>query len=602
MHIRLLSGAILSSLLVAHARSLDLQPQLRYPPRDRPFTNSTITTRPTSSPATQLNIITTSPIIPATTSATSLNTDQFTNWEIPTGLISISTSSPLRRPPFQNTSTTSTTTTTEPTCIGFATYFESVPPTVFLTVTEGFDVTVTAANESVTVPETLITPLPACDMTIMPAKMSVEGNPVGAPAAATPTMPFNDSQPGAPRPGTQYAPNFGSFRPGLQPQESTSVTEMLKTETAPVQYSSVAYTSTVIVTKKTPVTVVVPPTSTPGVNFQPTEPTFGLENTKPPPPKGTGPTGNINMLPPGGTTTSSQTSPPSTGPTTSRPNVGFADLIVSLILSGIARPTRDPAPGTTVNGVPIVVLPSTVVIGDQSFALPTSARTSVQVNGVGFELGPSEIVAPSTTIAIRPGSQQQMTTITPRPTATTVTVGDGLTLTVGQTVAVIAGTTYRVGPGAPATTITVDGATVSVGSNGVGLPRTVVSPAGASASGYVVYTVHGITFSVDDNEAVLSSTTYRIGSNAPQMTTVVGGETISFGPSGIGLESTTIHPTAVPSASATTGARSTASGSATGGGAASSENAAPSQSRITFSELLGWYLIPTTCLVWNYLV
>jgi hypothetical protein len=192
-----------------------------------------------------------------------------------------------------------------------------------------------------------------------------------------------------------------------------------------------------------------------------------------------------------------------------------------------------------------------------------------------------------------------MITITPRPTPTTVTVGDGFSLTVAQTVAVIAGTTYRVGQGAPATTITVDGTTISVGSNGVGLPATIVSPVGASASGYVVYTVNGITFSVDDNEAVLSSTTYRIGSNAAQMTTVVGGETISFGPNGVGLHSTTIAPTAVPSGSATTGARSTLSASATGG--ASNENAAaPARPRIPFSELLGWYLI-ASCAVYNLL-
>jgi len=169
-------------------------------------------------------------------------------------------------------------------------------------------------------------------------------------------------------------------------------------------------------------------------------------------------------------------------------------------------------------------------------------------------------------------------------------------LVVGQTVAVIAGTTYRVGDGAPATTITVDGTTISVGANGVALPRTVVSPVGAVASGYVVYTINGFTFSVDDSEAVLSRTTYRIGSDAPQTTTVVSGHTVSFGPNGIGLESTTIAPTAVPTAS--TSAGSSDSASAAGG----AESAASStSSRIPFSELLGWYLMVVTCVLYNFL-
>lgn len=585
-----LSCAILSLLFVAHAGGTELQPQLKYLRRDKPFANNTITTTSTLSIPIQPNNITTSTTLgPTTTSTISINTDQFTTRIDPIGPTPTSTSSPFPAPPYQNISTT------EPTCTGFVTYFDSIPPTVFLTVTEGFDVTVTASNVSVTASETLITPLPACGTTILPsapARMSPEGAPFGSPEFATFTKSVKASAPGAPGLPTQNVPQFATFQTAGSLQPLASSTEMA-TLTAPLQYSSVPYTSTVLVTKKTPVTVVVPPTTSPSVNFQGTEPTFnGVSNTMPSPPKVSMPTGNNNILPPnGGRPTGSPISSPNTRSTTLRPSAGFGNIVNSIIFSGISRPTEETGRSTTVNGVPVVIFSSTVVIGDQSFAVPTSVRTTVQVNGVGFELGPSEIVAPSTTITVGPGRQEQRTTITPRPTSTTVTVGDDFTFVIGQTVAIIAGTTYRVGEGAPATTITVDGATVSVGSNGVELPRTIVSPVGASASGYVLYTVNGITFSVDDNEAVLSSTTYRIGTNAPQMTTVVSGETISFGPSGIGLHSTTIAPTAVPSGSATTGTRQSASSSGSATGVVNSENAAQTRPRINFSELLGWYLI-----------
>lgn len=567
-----ISGVVLSSLLIAHARSLDLAPQLRYMRRDRPFANTTITSTTTAA-TTQSNSTTTTTFVIPTVSTTSRTTDPFTSKESP--IRSVPTSSQPGLPPFQFPNVS----TTEPTCVGFATYYDSVPPTVFLTVTEGFDVTVTAGDVSVAASETLITPLPPCDTTIMSAVFDStfpEATPEGGSASMTqrkssdngPNQPFGSR--------TQNVPQFETYNPPGVQESSTAPANAGATLTAP--YSSAPYTSTVIVTKKTPVTVTVPPTTSPGVTFREPESTVnGAQNTVPAAPRvssgsGANQNGNNNIVPP------STTKPPVTS-------------------SGFPGAIGEAPRSTTVNGIPIVVLPSTVVIGEQSFAIPTSARTSIQVNGVGFGLGPSEIAAPSTTITFAPPQQGQMITITPRPSSTTVPVGDGQTLIVGQTVAVIAGTTYRVGQGAPSTTITVDGTTISVGSNGVALPRTVVSPVGAAASGYVIYTVNGFTFSVDDNEAVLSSTTYRIGSNAPRTTTVVSGETLSFGPNGIGLHSTTIAPTAVPTAA--TGAGSSDSASATGG-AANENSAAPTSLRIPFSELLGWYLI-ATCALYNFL-
>ncbi|KEF53008.1 uncharacterized protein A1O9_10916 [Exophiala aquamarina CBS 119918] len=578
------SSVVLSSLLIAHALSLDPAPQLRYMRRGSPFANTTITTTSTTTAAaatTQSNSAasTTTFLLPSASAAPRI-AEPSTSEESPIGLVPTLSLPNLPPFPFPNVSTT------EPTCVGFATYYNSVPPTVFLTVTEGYDVTVTAADVSVAAAETLITPLPPCESTIMSVFENTfpEATPMGGPEGLTAQKSSQNglNQPFGSR--TLDLPAFATFYPPAVPfpsaDTSTAPSNNVATLTTPVTapYSSVPYTSTVIVTKKTPVTVIVPPATSPGVNFQdPPSTANGAQNTIPSPPRvpsgpGTRPNGNNNIA----------------APSTTKP------LVTS---SGFSGAIGEPPRTITINGIPIFVLPSTVVIGDHSFAIPTSARTSFQVNGVGFGLGPSEIAAPGTTITFALPPQGQITTITPRPTSTTVPVGDGQTLIVGQTVAVIAGTTYRIGQDAPATTITVDDTTISVGSNGVALPRTVVSPVGATASRYVIYTVNGFTFSVDDNEAVLSSTTYRIGSDAPQTTTVVSGETVSFGPDGIGLHSTTIAPTAVPTAA--TGARSTDSASATG--SATENGAALTSLRIPISELLGWYLI-ATCVLYNILL
>ena len=401
--------------------------------------------------------------------------------------------------------------------------------------------------------------------------------------------PGPESPPGSPKPKPAPAPD----RPAAESTELYLVpTTNPATEkvSQTVVYSSVPYTSTVTVTRKTPVPVTVPPTSGPDVNFDPNQP-------GPPgrPGQGGGEAGDSDDDPP--TITSGPTRPPRPGqpppggPTSRR----LGDVVASIILSGIGGPS-DPATRrtTVVGGVPVVVLPSSVVIGGSRVAIPTeSTTTSVVVNGVTYGVGPSEVVAPSATItlaSIHPDHDPRV--IRPQSSATVVTTGQW-TLTVASSVAVISGTTYRIGPGAHATSVDVGGRTVSIGPGGIGLPQETGTATGSgSGSGpgrYMIYTVDGHTYSVGRSEAVIGSTTYRVDSGAPQTTTVIGGQTVSLGPGGVGLASTTLVPTEVPS-SPSSGAASTQS---------SSDNAAPrSVSRIPYSELLGWYLTPLVYLTY----
>ncbi|KAL2444137.1 hypothetical protein ABEF95_015153 [Exophiala dermatitidis] len=583
------------------------------------------------------------------------------------------------------------------TCAGLVTYYGSVPPTVYLTVTEGYTVTVTASNVSVTDTPTLITPLPACEATIMPLLGTVNPNVIstsisqiltdasteGSTAPMTVSQNATASPPPSPRPpilslsapasASTHAPlPLESFQPGAS------------------VYTSVAYTSTVIVTKKTPVPVVAPPSAPPDFNFQST--------TQPPPsPSGNtginsagsgggdsgnnnnnsggnndsgnggnsggnnnggnggdsggsndsgdsnnnggdginsggdnnnngGSTNNYNGVdnnsggedgnqnPPAGpaspqsgrvdgptpvSTANDGTLASSNGNSASIPSTAapvppdttkVGNIIASIINSPFVTASATGIPparpfSTTINNVPILISPSAVVIGSHSVAIPTSAPTTIEANGAAFTVRPSEVIAPGTTIPIS-RIQQEAGTATPSPTATIVTAVGDLTFTIGPTFAVISETTYRIGQNAHATTITVDGTTVSVGPDGVGLPSITLGPGGIARAPFVIYTAAGLTLSVDSSEAVVSGTTYRIGSDAPQVNTTIGSQSVSFGPGGVGLPSTTIVPTAASSSdagslsgsiSATGASAKNASPSASATSAASEKNMSPPQ-------------------------
>lgn len=516
-----------------------------------------------------------------------------------------------------------TSTTPSPDCAGFVTYYGSVPPTVYVTVTEGFDVTVTASNVSVTDAPTLITPLPACEATVMP--LVGTANP-----AASFALPTNTTQ-------RTYAPEIATANPNapalVPPTVPAAATEggPPVPEATTVVYSSVPYTSTVIVTKKTPVTVVAPSTPPTVVDFQTSShPPPSIPNNGGGNPQATGggsngdgnnagglnennspaggsfgpntvPNTGLNLPPASQGTPTGLPSPHSAGaapgssavaPTTT---IGLGNIIASIINSGFA--TRSPASQisalpitTTIGTVRVIVLPSSVVIGSQTVPIPTSHSTTVEADGATFTVGPSKVVAPSGTVTFPPLHQGHAVT-TAAPTGTIVTAIGHLTVTIGPTVAIIAGTTYRIGQNAPATTVTVDGTIISIGSYGVGLPSTTFGAGAITGFPFLVYTVEGLIFSVDESEAVVGGTTYRIGTNAPEVKTTIQSAGVSFGPGGVGLRSTTIAPTAALSPTAENGMKSTSVATPSATPSLGQSSGASSPIPRPFSELFGRYLM-----------
>lgn len=201
--------------------------------------------------------------------------------------------------------------------------------------------------------------------------------------------------------------------------------------------------------------------------------------------------------------------------------------------AGGASPTFS---AVTAAGLTFAVNPTAAVISGTTYAIGAgSTPRTATVDGEVISFGPGGVGLAATTVAVPPAGAA--------PTFSAVTAG-GLTFSVNPSAAVIGGTTYRVGAGASPITTNVGGQRVSIGPGGIGLASTTVPIPTAEATPVLSdVTAGGLTFSVGASAAVVSGTTYRIGSGAAPTSTVIGGQTVSFGPGGVGLASTTVPPT-----------------------------------------------------------
>jgi hypothetical protein len=172
---------------------------------------------------------------------------------------------------------------------------------------------------------------------------------------------------------------------------------------------------------------------------------------------------------------------------------------------------------------------SLVVIGSSTFTVGPGATPTTDVyNGQTISIGPGGVgIGGSTTIAF-PAQQTQA-----------ITAG-GITFSeIGSSLVVIGSSTFTVGPGATPTTDIYNGQTISIGPGGVGIggSTTIAPPAQQTQA----ITAGGITFSeIGSSLVVIGSSTFTIGPGATPTMDVFDGQTISIGPSGIGLASTTI--------------------------------------------------------------
>ena len=199
-------------------------------------------------------------------------------------------------------------------------------------------------------------------------------------------------------------------------------------------------------------------------------------------------------------------------------------------LAGTTIPFPAPKPSfsmATRGEITFSVAPSEVVVKDKTYSVASNkAPVTTAIDGQRLTIGPKGIHIEGTTVNL-PAIKTPM-----RVTAA------GATLLVGATDAVISGTTYAIGSGAPFQTVVLGSQTIGIGSAGIELPSTTITPEQTP----VAVTAGGLTFSIDSTEAVVNGTTYAIGSGAAARTIVQGSTTIRLGTDGVELPSTTIRP------------------------------------------------------------
>ena len=168
----------------------------------------------------------------------------------------------------------------------------------------------------------------------------------------------------------------------------------------------------------------------------------------------------------------------------------------------------------------------------RSTTIPLSSGSgTITYNGQVLTIMPSEIIGPSTTIALSAPADS--------PAAPTAVTTGGLTFSIGPSAAVVGSLTYSFVPGKPSATIMTHGEAVLVGSNGVQFGNVHV-PIPTITPSFSAITQGDLTFSVAPSEVVVGGHTDSIHSDMIPITTIVDGHTISIGPEGVGLASTTI--------------------------------------------------------------
>ena len=236
------------------------------------------------------------------------------------------------------------------------------------------------------------------------------------------------------------------------------------------------------------------------------------------------------------------------GHTFSLKSHGIAIDGTALSIPTIANPTFSTI---TEGDLTFSVAASEVVISGMTYHIgPNTPGTTTVINGQTISIGPQGVSMAGTTETF-PASLVGAT-----PTYTNgyeVISTDGLIFSLSPTNVIINGKTYAIGADATSpTSIVIGTETISLGPGGVGLPEATITPPPLTPSvaqqqqqqqiPKVITDGNGIELTIGSTDVIINGKTYAIGPGASQTTLTAGGQTISLGPGGVGLESTTLAP------------------------------------------------------------
>lgn len=203
------------------------------------------------------------------------------------------------------------------------------------------------------------------------------------------------------------------------------------------------------------------------------------------------------------------------------------------------NPPEPPAATGTLGGLPVIVSGSrAVVVQDITLTIPpqSAAPTTTAINGQTVVLGAHAVAVGHETLLFP----------TPQPTHALVTGGQMLTA-IGPSLLVLHSTTITYGPQIPLnSTTTINGEPISIGPSGISLHGTTLGGPSADPQATEYEIFGGITVGKAlPSLVVLNGATYSLNQDGDttgghEMTTVVGGQTVTVGPRGLVVASVTL--------------------------------------------------------------
>src|SRR3569833_33051 len=197
--------------------------------------------------------------------------------------------------------------------------------------------------------------------------------------------------------------------------------------------------------------------------------------------------------------------------------------------TGDGPPARNPA------GSPITlaVQPSGVVINGQTFSdQPVGGRQTITKDGQTFTIDPTAVVGAGASVN-RPAVNGGVFV----PTPVTTNIG-GLDVVVSSSVAVVDGTTFTI-PG-EASTAVVRGQTVSFGPDGIAIASETIPVSRSPIPTEVVLAGGEAITAIGRSVVVIRDTTITYGPGSPQHVTMIDGESIIIGSTGVVVHGTTL--------------------------------------------------------------
>ncbi|KAM3500457.1 hypothetical protein MY10362_006381 [Beauveria mimosiformis] len=214
----------------------------------------------------------------------------------------------------------------------------------------------------------------------------------------------------------------------------------------------------------------------------------------------------------------------------------------------VTRPPSVMGPSSSVlGGIPVTSAGSNLEIGGGTFPIPTSGSNTVRVNGKDVTINPTGVIIGGNTMAFT------------KPAASDVIVAGGQMLTaIGRSVVVLHSVTYTYGSGSAPIVQVINSDTITIGPSGVIVHGSTIGGVSAQPTDTDYEIIGGATIAkLPPSMVIVNGETYAVGPGADTKVVTIGDQTLTMGPIGLVMASTTLRYPFDPSVTTTIVGRAT---------------------------------------------